>query len=64
MADEHRASELRIEVDTMALSLYLAIMVGRKELVRLRLGEVTHRRKKGEGGPGRKIGITTAEVTQ
>ena len=28
------------------------------------LGEVTHRRKKGEGGPGRKIGIATAKVTQ
>ena len=64
VAEEYRASELKIEVDTMALGLYLAIMVGRAELVRMGLGEVTHRRKKGEGGPGRKIGITTAEVTQ
>ena len=28
------------------------------------LGEVTHTKKRGEGGRGRKIGITTAEVTQ
>jgi hypothetical protein len=64
VAEEYRASELKIEVDTMALGLYLAIMVGREVLVRMGLGEVTHRRKKGEEGPGRKIGITTAEVTQ
>ena len=36
----------------------------REELVERGLGEVTHTKKRGEGGRGRKIGITTAEVTQ
>ena len=51
-------------MDSQALSLYLAIMIGREELVARGLGEVTHTKKRGEGGRGRKIGITTAEVTQ
>ena len=49
VANEYRMSKLRIEVDAKALGLYLAIVVGRKELIRVGRGEVTHRRKKGEG---------------
>ena len=64
VADEYRKSSFKVEVDPRALSLYLAIMIGREELVERGLGEVTHTKKRGEGGRGRKIGITTAEVTQ
>ena len=64
VADEYRRSSLKVEVDSQALSLYLAIMVGREELVARGLDEVTHIKRRGEGGRGRKIGITTAEVTQ
>ena len=64
VADEYRKSSFKVEVDPRALSLYLAIMIGREELVERGLGDVTHTKKRGEGGRGRKIGITTAEVTQ
>ena len=63
VADEYRASTLKVEVDPVALGLYLAIMVEREELVAKGLGEVVQTRKRG-GGRGRKVGITTAEVTQ
>ena len=63
VAAEYRASTLVVEVDPVALGLYLAIMMEREELVARGLGEVVQTRKRG-GGRGRKIGITTAEVTQ
>ena len=49
--EEYRSSNLKVEVDEKELGLGLAILLGREELVRLGLGEVTCRRKKKEGRP-------------
>ena len=51
--------EVDIEVDTVELGLYLAIMYDRKELEHWELGDVTSTRVSANG---RKPGITTPEV--
>ena len=53
-------SDLEVNVNTEDLSLYLALTVDRKELVKKGLGRVTHTRKsQSNNSPP---GITTAEV--
>ena len=51
--------EVDIEVDTVELGLYLAIMYDRKEIEHWELGDVTSTRVSANG---RKPGITTPEV--
>ena len=52
-------SGLEIDTDWLELSLYLAVVKDRKELIALGFGDITHtRRHKG----GRRPGITTEEI--
>ena len=59
VAEEWLKSDLDIEVDTVELGLYLAIVYDRQELERWELGDVTSTRVSKNG---RKPGITTPEV--
>ena len=54
-------SNLEIEVDDLALGLYLALTVSREELNKAGLARVTHTWKKGDTGTF-PPGITTAKV--
>ena len=54
-------SSLEVEVDDLALGLYLALTVSREELTKLGLARVTHTWKKAATGSS-PPGITTAEV--
>ena len=56
-------SKIEIDVDIEELGLYLALIYGRDELERERLGDVTAVWRS-EGSRGRRPGITTAEVIQ
>ncbi len=58
---EYRKSNLDIDVDDKELALYLALTLGKETIEKEHLQDVTSSWLH-EGGPGRKPGITTAEV--